>query len=189
MEVFHASGVVRDGHAYMFCGAPGVGKTSIAAHLVLSGDELLSDDVVALDDRLVAHPGAAVLHVRTAELPQLGAGPTAGMRRTATVVGRTTFEAEHPGHARPLAAIYLLERATAGPVVELVPHPSPSGLLGATFNLSVLTPTRLVHHLSLCATLAERVPVFRVRIIPGRRAAEAAAALSAQIDSHRGARI
>lgn len=189
VEVFHASGVVRDGHAYMLCGAPGVGKTSIAAHLVLSGDELLSDDVVALDDRLVAHPGAAVLHLRAAELEQLRAGPTPGIRRTATVAGRATFEVEHPGHARPLAAIYFLERAHAGPVVESVPHPNPFDLLGATFNLSVLTPTRVVHHLSLCASLAERVPVFRVRITPGRRAAEAAAALSAHIDGCRQARV
>lgn len=189
MEVFHASGVVRNGHAYMLCGAPGVGKTSIAAHLVLSGDELLSDDVVALDDQLVAHPGAAVLHVRAAELQQLGAGPTPGIRRTATVVGRTTFEVERPGHAGPLAAIYFLERATAGPVIEPVPHPGPFDLLGATFNLSVLTPTRLLHHLSLCASLAERVPVFRVRTIPGCRAAQAAAALSAHIDGHRVARV
>jgi hypothetical protein len=189
MEVFHASGVVRDGHAYMLCGAPGVGKTSIAAHLVLSGDELLSDDVVALDDRLVAHPGAAVLHVRAAELQQLGAGPTPGIRRTGTVIGRTTFEVAHPGHAQPLAAIYFLERGTSGPVVEPVPHPNPFELLGATFNLSVRTPARLLHHLNLCASLAERVPVFRVRITPGRRAAEAASALSAHIDGCRPARV
>jgi hypothetical protein len=70
-----------------------------------------------------------------------------------------------------------------------MPSPSPISLLGATFNLSVQTHTRVTHQLDLCARVAARVPIFRVRIVPGRGAAELAQALSAHIDQWGVARV
>lgn len=183
LEVFHAAGIVRRGSAYMLCAAQGVGKTSLAAHLVAAGANLLSDDVVALDDELVAHPGAAVLYVRDPELQHLGPGPVPGLRRVGTARSRAVFAVEHPGTAHPLGGIYFLERAGGGQAIERVPQPSPITLLGSTFNLSVRTPARLAHHLELCGRLAEGVPMFRVRITPGHGAADLARALTEHIDA------
>ena len=183
LEVFHAAGLVRDERAYLLCAAQGVGKTSLAAHLVAAGASLLSDDVVALDDRLIAHPGAAVLYVRDPELRNLGPGPVPGLKRLGTTRGRAMFAVERPGRARPVGAIYFLERAGSGEPIEAVQCPTPIDLLGATFNLSVRTPARLAHHLELCGRLAERVLTFRVRIVPGRGAADLARTLTAHIDA------
>jgi hypothetical protein len=189
LEVFHAAGVVRAGSAYLLCAPQGVGKTSLAAHLVADGAGLLSDDVIALDDRLVAHPGAAVLYVRVPELEHLGHGPVPGLRRLGTTRGRAMFVADLPAAAEPLAGIYFLERERigAGSAIEPIARPSPLSLLGATFNLSVRTPARLTRHLELCARLAESVPLFRVRITPDQGAAELARALSAHIDAREAA--
>jgi hypothetical protein len=182
LEVFHAAGVVVGARAHMLCGEQGVGKTSLALQLVIRGAELLSDDVVALDDYLVAHPGGAVLYVRAPELRRLDPVSMPGLHQLGTTRGRAMFAAETPGGPRPLGGIYLLERATAGPVIEPVPYPSPLSLLGATFNLSVRTAVRLSHHLELCARVAEVVPIFRARIFPGCDARELASALATHIE-------
>jgi hypothetical protein len=189
LEVFHAAGVVRGSHAYLLAAAQGVGKTSLAAHLVMSGAQLLSDDVVALDDRLYAHPGVAVLHIRDPELRELAGGPLPGLARLGTLRGRVRLAADDPASAQPLGAIYMLERAASGEPIEPIQHPSGVGLLGATFNLSVRTTARLVHQLDLCARLASSTPIFRVRIVPGRSAAELACALAAHIDEREAARV
>jgi hypothetical protein len=189
LEVFHAAGVVWGSRAYLLCGAQGVGKTSLAAHLVMAGAQLLSDDVMALDDSLGAHPGVAVLHIRDRELQQIALGPLPGLTRLATVRGRTRLTAKHPASAQQLGAMYLLERAPAGEPIEPVPSPSPISLLGATFNLSVQTHARVTRHLDLCARVAASVPIFKVRIVPGRGAAKLAQALSAHIDEWGVARV
>ncbi len=51
LEVLHASGVVVDGRALLFAGAPGAGKSSLAAAFLYRGAVLLSDDTVALESR------------------------------------------------------------------------------------------------------------------------------------------
>jgi len=189
LEVFHAAGVVIGERSYVLCAASGVGKTSLAAHLVMHGAELLSDDAVAVDDGLIGHPGATVLHVRELELRRLGGGPLPGLRRLGMVTDRATFAPDRPAAARPLGGVYLLERTTGAPEIESVPDPSPFALLGATFNLSVRTSARLVHQLDLCARMAALVPTFRVHIAPDCSAADLASALSAHIHEHGAARV
>src|SRR5436190_998507 len=69
-EVFHAAAVTIDGRAVALVGQSGVGKSSLAAHLVLEGAGFLTDDVLAVDrdaGTLRAHPGAGILCVRPAE--------------------------------------------------------------------------------------------------------------------------
>lgn len=186
-EVFHAAGVVRGGRAQLLCAAQGVGKTSLAARLVMSGAELLSDDVVAVDNHLVAYPGCTVLNVRDPELQRMQPSSLNGLRRLGVQGSRTRFACERPSRSRPLGAIYLLERTAEGPEIESIPCPAPSSLLGATFNLSVRTPERLYRHLELCALVAEQIPVFRVRILPGRGAADLASTLALHLESHEAA--
>ena len=96
LEVLHASGVVVGGRAVLFAGAPGAGKSSLAAALLHRGAALLSDDTVALESRdgaLIAHPGAALLHLRAAEHDRLSARERAVLgatRRVPRTSGATT---------------------------------------------------------------------------------------------------
>jgi hypothetical protein len=184
LEVFHAAGLVLDGQAHMLCGAAGTGKTSLAAHLVLGGADLLSDDVVALDDRLMAHPGTAVLRLREPEAGRVKSAPTSRLGARKEADGRVRIAATAAVEARPLSSLYLLERAAEGAGIEPLHHPKPTELLGSTFNLSVQTPSRLIRQLDLCARIAREVPIFRVRVRPDQDAAELASELAAHVRAH-----
>jgi hypothetical protein len=62
----------RNGRALALVGAPGSGKSTIAAHLVSRGWRLISDDVAFIDDRrsmVVAHQG--LMSFRSGALPHL----------------------------------------------------------------------------------------------------------------------
>lgn len=177
-EVFHAAAVVLDGHAHMLCGAAGVGKTSLAAHLVIGGADLLSDDVTALDARFMAYPGTAVLRMREPEAERIDGAPTPRLSDRQEIPGRVRFAATAVGKPHPLRALHLLERADTGASIERLDQPRPTELLGATFNLSVQTEERLVRQLDLCARMAAEVPIFRVRIRPDQDAAGLAAELA-----------
>jgi hypothetical protein len=188
LEMFHAAGVEIAERSYLLCAQQGTGKTSLATHLVMSGAALLSDDVVAVDDGLVAHAGAVVLHVREAELERLEGRALPGLERIGSVRGRATFVPERTARSRPLGGILLLERAGEGAEIEPVSSPDPRSLLASTFNLSVRTPERLLRHLDLTSRMAAAVPMTRVRILPGRAAGELAEHLAAYIDDHPTAR-
>jgi hypothetical protein len=51
LYAIHASAVRRDGHTFLFIGATGAGKSTLAAALAAVGFEHLADDTVSLDDR------------------------------------------------------------------------------------------------------------------------------------------
>ncbi len=180
LEVLHASGVVVGDKAVLFAGAPGAGKSSLAAALLHRGAGLLSDDTVALELRkgaLVAHPGAALLHLQAAEHDRLSA-------REREVLGPpTAFPHKRRHHPRvsaspaPFGALFLLQRATHGPPVERLEAVDPFALLASTFNLSVRTPERLVRHLDLAAALAATERIHRLRVQPGVNATQLADAV------------
>lgn len=184
LEVFHAAGVVWESRANLLCAAQGVGKTSLAAHLVMTGAQLLSDDVVAVDGELVAHPGLTVLHVRGPERERVERDAGAALVQLNTVRGRTGFVARDPARAHPVGAIYVLERAQEGAAFERVRSPTPVDLLRTTFNVTVQSPARLIRQLDLCGRLAAEVPIFRVRIVPDHPAAELAEMLLAHMTRH-----
>jgi hypothetical protein len=187
LEVFHASGVVRNGRSVLLCADPGVGKTSVAAHLVLAGSELLSDDAVAVDERLRAHAGSRLLHLRQAEFDLLSAAQQARLRPRSDADRDRTFEPSSGAAApAPLGAIYLLVRADCPRAIERLPAVDPLLLLGATFNLSVRTPERLTRQLDLCAAIAESVPIYRATVAPGLSAAELAGQVARHLDAEVG---
>lgn len=180
-EVFHASAVIWNGRAQLFCGHSGVGKSSLATHLVLAGAQLLSDDVVAVDRDLVAYSGTLALSVRPAELATVLTSSVGRLRQIGEFDDKTKFAVPAAGGAWPLGCIHLLQRSSVGPTIEPLERPEAVHLLGLTFNHSVQTPGRLAHHLDLCSRLAHRVPITRVRITPELSASEVAAFLAAHI--------
>jgi len=71
LEVLHCSGVAFNGRAALFAGGSGVGKTSLALHLVAAGGAFITDDVAAVrtaDGVAVAEPGPGLASVDRREL-------------------------------------------------------------------------------------------------------------------------
>ncbi len=183
-EVFHAAGVVVEGDAVLFAGAPGAGKSSLAAAFLRRGAGLLSDDAVALEraaGAIVAHPGAGALYLREAEHDRLS-----GSEREALGEGRS-FSARQryaPGAVPepvPFGALFLLERAEAGLAIEPLAAADPFELLASTFNLSVRTPERLTRQLDMVEALIASGGVHRLRVLPGTDATELAAAVASHL--------
>jgi hypothetical protein len=176
LEVFHASAVALGDRVVAFVGTSGVGKTSTAAHLVTRGADFVTDDVLALeltDTGVLAHPGPPRLSIDAAEVRRT---PIDARPRLGVLLG--TFEkrqfAPRPVEdARKLGAVYFLERASSGPTIVEIEEPR--RLLGASFIPHLQSPTRLMTHLDICATVARTARTFAIEIPPGCHADEVAA--------------
>jgi hypothetical protein len=170
LEVLHASGVVLAGKAVLLTGPPGAGKSSLAAALLQLGAALLSDDTVALEARdgsLIAHPGAALLHLRDAEHDRLSDSEREALGPGATFPGKQRYSPSVRASPTAFGGLYLLEHSSDGPPIERVEAVDPFALLASTFNLSVRTPDRLARHLDLASTLAATKRIYRLRVLPG----------------------
>jgi len=183
LELFHASGVVLDGRAIAFVGLSGTGKSSTAAHLVARGHPFLTDDVLALeaaDGELLAHPGTSLVGLDPRELARMDAG--AGPRRGG-VVGRsdkTYVTVEPVSRPVPLGGLYFLEAGGTGRSARIDPvEESAELLLGSSFLTYLASPLHLLHHLDVCAGIAESVPTFSVVVPPAVDAVGTAAAIEA----------
>ncbi len=184
LEVLHASGVVVDGEAVLFAGAPGAGKSSLAAALLHRGAVLLSDDTVALelrDGMLIAHPGAALLHLQAAERDRLSEQERAALGAPTAFPHKPRYHPRVSASPAPFGGLFLLERSAHGPPIERAEAVDPFALLASTFNLSVRTPERLVRHLDLAAALAATGRVHRLRVQPAMNATQLADAVREQL--------
>jgi hypothetical protein len=169
-DLFHASAVEIGSRAYGFVAASGTGKTSVAAHLVALGAAFVTDDVMALEartDNVCVHPGPGMVAVHGGELRAMTREGRARMGRVLGRAGKTYLAREPVGNAVPLAAIYYLERSpSVGRFSVSESQPDPRLLLSSAFIWYLRTPQHLGNHLELCARVAERVPLFTVRVPP-----------------------
>lgn len=169
-EVLHASAVAMDGLVVAFAGRSGVGKSTVAARLVLAGAQPYCDDVVAVAagrDEVVAFPGLGQLRLEPSTATELEAPLPAAWRGTIPdATGKLCLPVDVPSGSHSLDAIYLLER-TAADALTVTASRAAQDLIGATFNLIVRTPERLLHHLDVCSRISARVPVFRVVVPAG----------------------
>jgi hypothetical protein len=180
-EVLNATAGAAGGGAMVLLGARGVGKSSIAAHLVRLGAELLSDEVLALGldgPTVLAHPGVGVLHVPAGEARRLEAAGIAcapsgqgGMHRA---------HAQRSANAAPVEAVFFLERDDAVRDVTLERFPDPARLLQASFNLNLSSTERLQRHFEVRAALLDSGTMRLVRIPTTFSAADAAERLLAR---------
>jgi hypothetical protein len=170
LEPLHASALgTASGGAVVLAGEPGVGKSTVAAALVLGGLSFMADDVVALrcqDGVVYAHVGADLLSLRPASVARLGA---AAVRRLGRRVGADAtgvrVAVARPGTPLPVQAIYFL--TAAGRTLTQRSADGPGRLLGATFNAVIRDPARMVRQLDVCATLARTVPITDLTISSG----------------------
>lgn len=186
LEVLHASAVALNGRAVAFVGAVGAGKSSIAVQLALRSGQFFCDDVLALelgeDRRLLAHPGAAVANLRPPEVRILKTNRALGALQA---VGRDAegLRAVVPRAGEPLrlSRIYLLDRQWPGTNLVIEKTDDPRLLIGATFNVSIRSPERLVRQLELSARIAASTRVFHLRIPARVGAAEVAKRVEAHV--------
>jgi hypothetical protein len=183
VESLHGTVTVIDGHAVVFLGGCGWGKSTLAAALLARGFPVLTDDLVALarlDASWAVHPG----------MPRLKLFPSIARRLLRTGVGEPRMntgtsklvlplgKGQAVREAVPLKAIYLLpqpttrmNRATARVQIEpLSERDAFLELIGAAFNLVVLERPRFANQFAFATRLAASVPVRRL-IYPRRLSA------------------
>jgi hypothetical protein len=165
-ELMHASAVRVGDRAVAVLADSGFGKTSIAARLVLHGGGFITDDVMALSDdgdRVLAHPGPAILALRPIERQAIEPRERRRLGRVLGRSGKTYVAVERERAPVPLGGLYFLEPGSGGGRRRFEPGIDPRRLLASTFIASVDSRRRLVGLLDLCARLEAAVPIWRVR--------------------------
>jgi hypothetical protein len=186
VEVLHASAVRLADAAVAVSGPSGLGKSSLAMQLYFRhGAPFMTDDLLGLEvdgDGVIAHPGFSIVSLRPAERRLLTREEAGRLGDIVSRGNKTHYALDREPGPLPLKAMYFLERddAAGGPLIERMAAPDPLLLLASTFVLMVRTPERLRRQLDLCAAIADRVPIFRLRIAPGVGARETAA----ELDEH-----
>jgi len=168
-EPLHAGAVLVGGRCLAFAGAPGAGKSSLIGYLALQGARFFADDVLPLrfQRRSVrAWPGLAQIRLAPRSLRALRwpGGVLSSTRWKSTLAARPA------AGARPVARIYLLERAAARGAVRvepLDPRAAFVALVSNTRNFAETARERMRNQLQVCGWLANRVPVRRLRFPSG----------------------
>jgi hypothetical protein len=188
MELLHASAVNLDGRAHAFSGRSGQGKSSIAAHLVSLGATALTDDVLALEPTplgLGAHAGPRRANVFDAELQAIPVSRRGRLGSPVARLDKVQLDLPVAAETAPLATLYLLQRRADVDEFEIqrLHAPDAMSLLGTAFVPYVSAAARLQNQLLVCAELASRTRICRLRIpvtmlasdVAGRVADDAAA--------------
>jgi hypothetical protein len=187
-ELFHASAVALDGGVLAFVGLSGAGKSSIAAHLVAGGAELVTDDVLALErrpDGILAHPGSGLAGLDKRELSAMGDRGRARLGRALGRADKTYLAVPVVDRALPLRALYFIAEAKSGDVAIAASDSVPERLLGSSFIAYLRRPDLLLEHLDVCTHVADTVPILELSVPPGVPAKAVAADVQAHARSLR----
>lgn len=128
--LLHGSAVVRDGKAFLFCGASGAGKSTLAGALSRAGCTFLSDDMCSITQREGAppfvEPDGRTLRLFGDSIARLGLDEAVGARVRRQIdkyhVGAAAQDME-PARV-PLGGIYLLSDADAVRAAGIFPLPA-----------------------------------------------------------------
>lgn len=177
--VLHASAVESAGGAVAFTGGSGWGKSTLAAALHARGYGIVADDVTAIavsTECPTVFPGFPQLKLWPEAVVSLGEAPETMPRL------HPLFEKRARGAIRgfshrllPLKRIYVLAGGPLPTIELLQPHEAVIELMrhwyGSRFRDGLLRADgAAASHLQQCATLANRVPVHRLRRPPPVRA-------------------
>jgi hypothetical protein len=168
----HASAVALGDYSVAFVGWAGAGKSTTAAAFARQGGGILSDDIVALEEKeagfhvLPAYPhlclwpdSVNMLYGSPEALPRFI--PDWEKRRLALGEGGPRFESR----SLPLAAIYLLSdrRPDAAPFVDAIrPQAALMSLVANTYANTILGRESRGHEFAVLGRLVSTVPVRRV---------------------------
>jgi len=175
----HASAFSVDGRAVALVGPSGAGKSTTAAAFAGRGFAVLSDDMLALEERhdsVIAHPGYPRLRLWPDAVRILYGAPTALPRLTPNWDKRyldlQSNDCRFEQQSLSLAAIYLLDECRDDLAIPFVEAPIPSSCL-----LSLLANTRGDIHpdkqlhrreFDMLGRVVRGVPIRRVVTSTGR---------------------
>jgi hypothetical protein len=188
----HASAVVVDGRAIAFAGTTGSGKSTTAAAFAQQGFAVVSDDVLAIEERgreFLARPAYPRVRLWPAAVEFLFGSPdalpriTPGWDKRYLGLGRGHFHSTPV----PLEAIYLLDEPGGE---EAAPERLDSraalvALLAEAYSSELLDRDMRAREFDLLSRLAARVPVLRLHrrdgVEPLRRTCESLARAHAPV--------
>jgi hypothetical protein len=167
--VLHASAVEIDGHAVVFIGEKGQGKSTMAASLFAQGRSLFSDDVVAIRFNKRGEPevlpGVAMFKLwPDSAQAALGEDP-AQLPKVHTMVPKCSRLAHEQFVPRPLplAQVYTLNHGDELKVESLGPQEAIKELIKHTyvarFGARLLSGESGRRHFQNCMALAQKVPI------------------------------
>ena len=173
----HAAALRVDDRAVLLAGDKGAGKSTLVSSMAAAGFPLMADDIAAVEERagrvscrsafplvkLTPEQIARFVKGRAGEYSRFHPGFT---KRSVPVADLGCFAAE----TRPVAAIYLLDRANdASPVIETLPPTravaelARHSFLGAILEATPLLRDRFTH----LVRVARATPVKRLRYPDG----------------------
>jgi hypothetical protein len=170
----HASAAVVDGRAFVVMGGAGMGKSTTAAMLARLGLPVLTDDVLALDDRgtgFEAQPGLPRILLWPASVGALFGAPDA-LPRIVESWDKRYLDLTEPGYrfasrAVPLGAVYVLgerlEPREAPEITELRGTNALAFLVANTYANDFLDTRLRSRELDVLGRLVTHIPVRIVR--------------------------
>jgi hypothetical protein len=169
----HASAVGLGGRAVAFVGPPGAGKSTTAAALGQRGHAIISDDIVAVDERrggffaFPAHPylglwpeSVAMLFGAETKVPEFASTWDKGR------FSLSEHDLQFQKESLPFGAIYLLGERTPDPrapyIEEISQRDGLMALVGNSFGSNLLERDMRGREFELLGRLAAQVPVRQV---------------------------
>jgi hypothetical protein len=175
--ILHASAVVLNGHAIAFTGPRTTGKSTLAFAFASSGCQLISDDLLELEDRggeLVAVPYVPVVRVWPSTLELLDFN-SADSSRVVSWADKLQLPSTNVDVARgrvPAGVIYVLARGEGSftePVITTKGRvDSMLTIQGAFYGAEWAPIERAARSLNLAVAIAEQIPVRLIEYRSGR---------------------
>lgn len=176
LTCLHASASDVGGEAFLFLGASGAGKSSLALELAERGHGLLADDLVVLEERggdVLAH--ASHLRVRTWDRRDGAPEPEDEDPDGKLLLRAGSQSLPFTEGALSVSAVYCLDVIEPGPhqprIGRLHGSRAVDALLGNVYAASFLPEDAWPRELALLARLADAPGVRRLLRVRGRRTA------------------
>lgn len=175
----HASAVNVNGHAVIFLGDKGAGKSTTSGALLAKGHLPITDDLVAVEadarGDLVIRPGFSRMKLWPDSIAALGMQDRDGDRLIHPEVTKIQKEmpVPIPRHNVPISAAFVLKRAEGVQQTEaqrLPAHQALQMLLRYTFMArygeTKLGRDHLIAHMKRCSAMVSNIPVYDLNICP-----------------------
>ncbi len=163
----HASVIEVEGRCVAFVALSGDGKSTTGAALYARGHTLVSDDLGAIDWRehpVRVLPGFPRLRVFPDSLRGIGDDPASHPRVHASIDKRSKHAERFASGAVVLDRIFVLDQGDGIEAEPLGKAEAMMELLRHSYASSQLAPiVGFAMHMRMAASVAERVPVFRLR--------------------------